>query len=297
MLSPKPSGSDFDKFEKWWDWARNSLNHIMMYGKSKKIKQFPLERMLSRSIVDYRSGNEQSIITLGHLVSFIDDMQFLCDNDPFLFRVFRDKLSSGPGRQFQYMTGVLFEIKIASLLIRKRIQFKCPKPDPPDFEVHIDSGKISIECYCPRIKEGSSIYPKLLKSWEARKVKKYRNQAWTADGGAVLFIDGTWLLRSQGNEFLNTQYSLQDEITSTLTELKDKSFYSLVVLLWYGRLTGGSGQNGSTTSIVHSPAVISDPLLLSFIDRLSNGFKPEPEIKIMLPNLPQDGITGYSGAS
>ncbi|WP_026968202.1 hypothetical protein [Algoriphagus terrigena] len=287
MLSPKPSGVEAEKFEKWVDWTKNSLHNIMEYGQSNKGRQFPLEKMISKSIRDYKSGNELSVKTLAHILDFIENMEFLRVNDLSIFRSFRDKLSSGPAKQFEYLTGLWFETKIASLLIQKGIEFKCPSPDPPDFEVKINSQTISIECYCPRIKTASSIYPKLLTSLETRKVKKYRNQTWTTGGLAVLFLEGTWILRSQGDGILDARYSLPNDIRSTLRELEENSFYNLIVLLWFGRLTD-CGQNGSTISCVYTPTMISDPHLLTFIDKLLDRFNIEPEIKIMLPDLPDD---------
>lgn len=282
MLSLKPTGEDAEKFEVWWTWSNENLRTIFDYDNASGRKQFPLEKMLKNSLTEYLEGKESSINTLFHIHDFIIDMEFLLIYRPCLFTSYKNKFSSGPAKQYHYLTGIWFELRVARLFLEKGIEFK--SPDPPDFEVNIESQIISIECYSPRVIHGTPIYPNLLNSVINRKVKKYRNQPWT-ENLPVLFLDGNWIIRSQSNGVLDRQYSIPDDIQDTIKAILENSFYKLVVLITSGRLTE-SGQNGSTISCVYTPRRISDPFLSSFVNKFLDGFKEEPEIKIMIPDLP-----------
>lgn len=287
MYPPKLSNDDPDDFNKWWNWAKSSLSDILDFGHNNRKSKFPLEKMISMSKSDYESGNKNGPITLSHIREFIMDMEFLRIYEPVLFKSFSKKFSSGPGKQFEYLTGLWFEVKIACLFLHKGFKFRCPIPDPPDFEITIDNQIISIECFSPRPEFGGSLYPKLFRTIESRKVKNYRKQEWVKNGPSVLFLEGNWILHSMGEETLGTNYSLPKEICDTLSEIEKNSFYDLVVLLIFGRLTD-SGQNASTISCVYAPAKISDSYLTVFIGKLLDEFKEEHEIKILLPNLPME---------
>jgi len=286
MLIDRPDGDEGLEYLPWWQWTVENLELLLEPRHrllSSEGQRTGLAKLLCQAREAYFDGDGAGVVDLAHLVSLVEDLDYLRKTNPQLFTEYKKKLTSGMAKEFGFLTGNWFEIRVARMLIRSGLQFT--QPNPPDFNVNIEGIDVGVECYAPRVTVGQDVRRRVVKAVR-NKESKYKGQPWIL-GPTVLVLDGTWLARADGRETVQGQDALSEDFTNGLVEAATSTDYDLIIAFWFGHATSKQ-KDLKTTSCVSIPADIQNLTIATFRDRLLKDFGPEDDVVIRLPDLPTD---------
>lgn len=285
-MTDSPQGEDLYNYTAWWEWAADNLNLLLEPREDVRLpvdKQISIARLLQEANRSYQSGSEEGVVYLAHIFNLVEDLDYLRTREPNAFASFKASLTSRSQRDYAYLTGMWFEVRVAQLLSRAGLPFT--QPDPPDFSVDVNGEVVSIECYSPRAVEGDALQRRTYNAVK-KKERKYRGQIWTK-GLTVLALDATWLVRAQGQEAVQGEEALSEEFIAGLQQAASPTRFDLVIAFWFGHAIEKQ-KDKKATSCVYIPSDVAIPAVVELHQRLLAGFGPEDEERIRLQKLPEN---------
>ena len=282
---PKPKGDAMNQYLNWWNWCLANLNLILDYkpGLQSEIgKKLAISKMLYQAKVNYSKGDSSGAVDLAHLKNFVEDLEFLRVRDFELYKNYILKFTSGVAREYGFLTGTWFEIRIARKFIESNLDYSRPKQDPPDFWINLkEDSVLGVECYAPRILPGEDIRKKVINSI-TNKTKRNRNEDWVSKP-TVLILDYSWIIKAQNNDDVNGQEILSSDVRDELIETSKSSYFDLIMCFFFGH---AKISDNRTSSCFFIQKDLKNELITDFRKKLLGGFKEENKINIIRAQMP-----------